>query len=108
VDVNRAAGHSLPTCPGVAADENLTVRHLCADPVDTARLPSNSSRPSEGSAGDIEELGERHLAVAVKDLEPLDLRQRHRANADGVRPSTSTGIDVCRFVAERQHACQSG
>ncbi len=50
------------------------------------RLPSKSNRLSLGVAGDGEHFGQRQLAIAVKDFEPLDLGQRLVARPVGRQP----------------------
>ena len=73
---------------------NLSLGHVRADPVHARQVALELEPGVAWVSAHLEELGERHLPISVKNLEALDLRDRQVQTADGVRPSTSTGIDV--------------
>src|SRR5689334_20602614 len=62
--------------PGWPVDVNLAARHVSANPMDPRQVPFDLKSLVAGVTRNSKHLGERNLAVAVKNLELLDLRQR--------------------------------
>ena len=86
-DDDSPAGHlAAEVASGIAVDVDLARAHPIADKVHAGQV-SLEVDPAVGRiARDSEHLGQRQFAVAVEDLEPLDLGERLLAQPVGNDP----------------------
>lgn len=84
LDVNLTAEHLATDVPTAGTVQvNLPTLHVSADPMDAGEIPLEVEPLVAGVARHAKHLGERHFAIAVKDLEPLDFGQRFVAGPIG-------------------------
>jgi hypothetical protein len=103
VDVNLSAAQFAADMPA-RGSVNLdpTARHMSADPVHTGQISLELEVFITGITPHVKHLREGNLAIAVKDLEAFDVRQRLVAGPIGCQPFNFDGDVRLAVIAEFQ------